>query len=819
MCNCTFLSQSPMEPVFEPNNLNVTENNSQCQANALLLAQINHDGPPPNTLEMTNFDWYSNTSDSQNTSTSSQENSQDSSLNIFDNLLQNPKPDNISGSSNLSSSCHSEKRFVDLSNSDYEGMQNCFDFIDKSLIAWYFFHDPDSRLLATAPARFGKTSILKMLHKFFSIQMTRSGVTWIAFKNVKQEDGRLVEDPNCMSEIFSTFKTKKIFTMCHCSTVPVEVVCNLCKQWFYHHCQQYPVIYIDFGTVSSVSLRDVIASLNDVIRDAFKQHPYLIKKIKRKTVWSSTGKKEMGSHDVSVFLKYYDDVQHRNFWRSANTTVEDRKRYLVNGLPLLAEYLSLHFKIEQSGKGVILFVDEFDAPISELIFQKGEKQKLYQNIIKISGFLRLWTRSLLKECQFVKKVLVTSCVAIVGTLSLGANNIQFRLFLDSHYFSEAFGFTEDEVKTLVDSYLREEVISLSRDDILRNIDQWYNGYPIIKNNKKIFSIYSILSYLRSGQLRAYWKDKVGSSCLDAPLAEDVFHEKVFQLLGNNKRTVSIDVLESVEPAHICTLNELVNNPVPETMDPENIDLYLQFLTECGFFTVTNRTDMNVSIRIPNCEINRRLRQKVLSGMIKKRPYEFDSSKVSALITSLQSLETINVTWRNNKALCIAVAESVANLYSNVEKPSNQFKIQADLYFLIRRSGKFSKTDAELAVDTGNSPRIDIYFITNGTAVVVEVNHFNTETNVDSALERILNRGYHRICEERFHSDITGNKILLGIYLAADGKVSVGCLVNIDGTKSREAIMSGRVCVDSDRNTLYPLDRQVCKSHNDTRFSA
>lgn len=87
--------------------------------------------------------------------------------------------------------------------------------------------------------------------------------------------------------------------------------------------------------------------------------------------------------------------------------------YLKKGLPFLAECLSLHFKTKETGKCVvILLVDEF--------------------------------------CPFVKKALIMPYCAMGSILSLGANNIQQRHFLDSHSYSESVGFTEQEVKLLVD---------------------------------------------------------------------------------------------------------------------------------------------------------------------------------------------------------------------------------------------------------------------------------------------------------------------------------------------------------------------------------
>jgi hypothetical protein len=104
----------------------------------------------------------------------------------------------------------------------------------------------------------------------------------------------------------------------------------------------------------------------------------------------------------------------------------------------------------------------------------------------------------------------------------------------------------------------------------------------------------------------------------------------------------------------------------------------------------------MDIKIPNFEIDCWLRQKVLSGLLKKEIWKFDSSKMSAFIASLKSLAHTSALLRdNNKPLCIEVAKCIAN----------HFEIQADLYFLVKEWNP--RCYAELKIDTGNSPRINI----------------------------------------------------------------------------------------------------------------
>lgn len=241
------------------------------------------------------------------------------------------------------------------------------------------------------------------------------------------------------------------------------------------------------------------------------------------------------------------------------------------------------------------------------------------------------------------------------------------------------------------------------------------------------------------------------------------------------------------------------------MSEELVDLYFQFLTDCGFFNVVRRENAYLNIKVPNYEIDCRLKQKVLSGLLKKDTGKFASSKTSAIIASLKSLADISAFLRDNrKSLCLEVAMCIANLYTNTKIPSNHFEIQADLYFLIKKC--INDCYAKLKIDSGNSPGIDIFCkVNDSTSVVMEIKHFKSANNVDEALKQILDKQYYKV---RPNCLVSQNKILLGVLSACDGKITVGCLVNINEENSPKVIMEARVCVNSEGNILFPLNDET-----------
>ncbi|KAJ3616978.1 hypothetical protein MTP99_013157 [Tenebrio molitor] len=80
-------------------------------------------------------------------------------------------PSKICDNCSEEATARNEKRLVSLSTSDYDALNGCIDFIDKSLFAWHFYHDPDNILLVTAPSRFGFGLVL------WDIEYGRRGLT------------------------------------------------------------------------------------------------------------------------------------------------------------------------------------------------------------------------------------------------------------------------------------------------------------------------------------------------------------------------------------------------------------------------------------------------------------------------------------------------------------------------------------------------------------------------------------------------------------------------------------------------------------------
>ena len=217
---------------------------------------------------------------------------------------------------------------------------------------------------------------------------------------------------------------------------------------------------------------------------------------------------------------------------------------------------------------VILLIDEYDYPIITA-YEKG-----YYDEVK--DFIKGFYGDVLKTNEYLHMGVLTGIVRVAqaGIFS-DLNNIENYTILNKKY-SQYFGLLEDEVeKALQDydvSYKLEEVKS------------WYNGYRF--GNSEVYNPLSILKFLSTEELGAYWINTSGNTLIKELLKNS--DKTVFDTLNNlfNGKETVVYISQSIT---------LGNNLSPD-------DLW-ELLLFSGYLTVKEKIDMNTYfVRIPNNEI-------------------------------------------------------------------------------------------------------------------------------------------------------------------------------------------------------------------------
>ena len=176
---------------------------------------------------------------------------------------------------------------------------------------------------------------------------------------------------------------------------------------------------------------------------------------------------------------------------------------VAESLGLLCEAIEAHRK----QKPVIL-IDEYDQPITT-----ASVNGFYD---EMCAFMRVFLSSALKDNEHCHMGLMTGVLRVAkeGILS-GLNNLKVWTVFDEK-FSQYFGFTEGEVRTMTEYY--------GAADKMPEIRRWYDGYDF--GGTEIYNPWSVLQYFdRNCKPDAYWLD-TSSNDLITEIVRDLPHDTV-----------------------------------------------------------------------------------------------------------------------------------------------------------------------------------------------------------------------------------------------------------------------------------------------------
>ena len=188
-----------------------------------------------------------------------------------------------------------------------------------------------------------------------------------------------------------------------------------------------------------------------------------------------------------------------------------------NSLADLSNYLYDFY-----GKKVIVLIDEYDQPIINSYIEG-----YYDETI---DFFKSLYGAVLKDNEYLEMGVMTGILRVAKeNIFSGLNNLEVHTILDDE-FTEYFGIMEDEVeKALEDFGLEYE---------LKDVQKWYNGY--LFGNRKVYNPWSIVNFLKNGNLKPYWVNTSGNALIKLylkNLRDSIFDD--FTKLLNKKSILKI----------------------------------------------------------------------------------------------------------------------------------------------------------------------------------------------------------------------------------------------------------------------------------------
>lgn len=472
--------------------------------------------------------------------------------------------------------------------SDFKLATTGYYYVDKTLMIRDFLDKKPMVSLFTRPRRFGKTLNMDMLRVFF-------------------------EKTNEDTSVY--FKDKQIWQ---------------CGDYYTKHQGQYPVIFLTFKDVKSMTWEETFQKIRRLISLEFIRHNEL---------------------ETSSVLTAYEKEQYHLLAGDSGDEVDCQM-----GLQLLSLLLHKHY-----GRECIIIIDEYDTPI-----QQGHTCNFYPEIV---NFMRNFFSGGLKDNPHLAFGFLTGILRVAKeSIFSGMNNLKTYSILDDGY-SSYFGFTEKEVKDMLRYY--------GKDDKYNELSEWYDGYRF--GNTEIFNPWSVINYISDNCFpKAFWQS-TGSNEIIGEIIQTATPEitkDLYKLLCGEKIAAYIDT-GVIYP-------EVQNNPY---------SIY-SFLLVAGYLKVANiypQSDGNFmcDVAIPNKEITfvyekevlNRTNQNSLAISISQAIFSKDTQKLQALledfmVKSISSIDGANEGFYHGMMLGLcAILGNRYKIRSNRESDLGRFDIQ------------------------------------------------------------------------------------------------------------------------------------------------
>jgi len=366
---------------------------------------------------------------------------------------------------------------------------------------------------------------------------------------------------------------------------------------------------------------------------------------------------------------------------------------------------------EQTGRKVVILVDEYDAPLVNLIDNEALLE-INRNIL--SGFYK----NIKANDQYIEFAFLTG-VTKFGQLNVfsALNNLK-DISLSKRY-QDICGITEDELHACFDEGVNEMAHEngITKEECYSRLKQMYDGYHFCKNGIGIYNPFSLLNALDSKEFGSYWFQSGTPTALIKAMKHN--HIDITQVPG---QMVEPDVLESVNSYH----NDLT-----------------ALLYQSGYLTISGVAPTGaLTIDFPNEEVR--------LGFIRQLVPIY-SSLNSGSSSSLANLLKLALMEGDVQTFISQMRTLISSLYYDIFQSSEQAFHFIFYITGILIGGKDLRTESEKRTNRG---RMDLLIENSAYIYIME---FKLDQSPEKALEQIQEKGY----AQQWQSD-PRQTILLGV---------------------------------------------------------
>lgn len=447
---------------------------------------------------------------------------------------------------------------------------------------------------------------------------------------------------------------------------------------------KHPVIYMDLKDLNSRTYELYVGSIKGVICKVCCDHEELLQSYR------------ISDHEMENLNRYV----RRNI-------SEDE---IHDCIPNLMRMLEKHY-----GSKVVVLIDEYDASVTNMIGKGFQEDEL--------SFLGIFLSSMLKGNENLEFAYMTGVTQLAKAgLFSRINNVKVNNIL-SRESQERFGFTEDEVRSLLEEhgYL----------DKLDEIREHYDGYHF--GNQDIYNPFSIMSYLQSFEPKNYWINTANNM-------------PIRQIFNNMSNETLVGVVSLLNGGMLHS--DILDIHSYEDLEMPSMETTISVLAMAGYLSPRKCDDGLYDLKIPNMEVREGM------NYVLSRCVPLSNNVFSGFNRSLLDLDV----------------ESMEGYLTNVLSRTSYFDMKDESHYclviLLMTTPLTDSYDIRLQVESGNG-RVDILFrpIKGGRRpIIIEVKKVDEESKLEQALDHAM----EQIDDRRYDLGMDG---AVRIGMAFCGKVS------------------------------------------------
>ena len=390
---------------------------------------------------------------------------------------------------------------------------------------------------------------------------------------------------------------------------------------------------------------------------------------------------------LESMIRVYDDIYGRD---PLSITPGDRFRDLI------------HHAFEQTGNKVVVILDEYDAPVMRLLYDKEQLEDM-------RTMLREFYQVLKDEGAYLKFVFITG-VTKFSQMSIFSelNNLKQVSMFDE--YSGLCGITQKELDTVLRPCVEEyaEALNVTADDAYAKLKHNYDGYHFSENSQDVYAPYSLLNALNDKATRNYWFE----SGTMTSLIDHLRHFPDFNPLDYDGVEVELDSFNAP-----C---EYAATPIP-------------MLYQSGYLTIASfDKDLETyTLHFPNYEV----RQGMVSGLTNYLMNTPDLERNATILSMARSLLKSDLS-----AALTELRSYIASIpYDIITRKEWMAKKTREDFYKLLMYGVVSLLNSKVNTEVKSiKGRADVVVKTKDNIFVLEL---KVDDSVDNALVQIDSTGY------------------------------------------------------------------------------